>query len=73
MESILEDFGSVGESREKQGRAGLIRLLENRGIQYVDFNGWERIDMKEKGEGKLRNRPRIKITDWGELLAVANG
>ncbi|XP_078439443.1 pyridine nucleotide-disulfide oxidoreductase family protein [Wolffia australiana] len=72
VESVLEDLEKGTERKRKQGRPGLVELLESRDIQYVTFMGWEKIDMKEKAEGIRRNRPRIKITEWGELLRVAN-
>ncbi|MQM23441.1 hypothetical protein Taro_056505 [Colocasia esculenta] len=75
--SILEDLGkgalSPSMDPPKQGRDGLLQLLEDRGIKYVNFSGWEKIDLKEKTEGNLRNKPRAKLTDWDELLRVANG
>ncbi|CAA6660997.1 unnamed protein product [Spirodela intermedia] len=71
--SILEDLEKGAVRPNRHGRPGLVQALEGRGIQYVTLSGWERIDLREKAEGNLRNRPRTKITDWAELLRVANG
>jgi adrenodoxin-NADP+ reductase len=56
----------------KQGRAGLLEILEQKNIRFVTFSGWEKIDSKEKMTGQLTNKPREKITTWDGLLKAAN-
>lgn len=57
----------------KPGRKGLQQILEEKGVKFVPFSGWERIDLKEKMAGQLKNKPREKITNWNDLLQVAIG
>ncbi|XP_058114284.1 NADPH:adrenodoxin oxidoreductase, mitochondrial isoform X2 [Magnolia sinica] len=75
--SISEDLqqGVLTPSSEplKPGRQGLLQVLDSKDVRYVPFRGWEKIDMKEKIDGSLRNKPREKITSWEELLHVADG
>uniref|UniRef100_A0A0E0CJ57 NADPH:adrenodoxin oxidoreductase, mitochondrial n=1 Tax=Oryza meridionalis TaxID=40149 RepID=A0A0E0CJ57_9ORYZ len=73
---ILEDdkeglFMGSSDSK-KQGRRGLLEILEQKNIRFVPFDGWEKIDSKEKVAGELKNKPREKITTWNELLMAAN-
>ncbi len=39
----------------------------------VDAAGWHRIDKAETAAGHSAGRPRVKVTDWQALLAVAEG
>ncbi|XP_031488736.1 NADPH:adrenodoxin oxidoreductase, mitochondrial isoform X1 [Nymphaea colorata] len=72
--SISEDIeqGKFTETADMRlGRAGLVQLLENRGITYVTFSDWEKIDCIERAAGNRKNKPREKIASWGELLRAA--
>lgn len=57
---------------KKQGRRGLLEILEQKNIRFVPFDGWEKIDSKEKMAGELKNKPREKITTWNEILMASN-
>ncbi|PIA56338.1 hypothetical protein AQUCO_00700576v1 [Aquilegia coerulea] len=72
--SISEDLdqGVLTPTLPRPGREGLQQLLDSKGVRFVPFNGWEQIDLKEKSLGSLKNKPREKITRWGELLKAAN-
>ncbi len=52
----------------RPGRAGLDRLLADRGVRAVDFAGWQRIEAAEaaRAEGQ---RPRRKFASVAEMLA----
>lgn len=56
----------------KQGREGLMQLLDSRNVRAVPFSDWEKIDSEEKRLGSLRNKPRDKLTSWQDLLKVAS-
>ncbi|XP_008783243.2 NADPH:adrenodoxin oxidoreductase, mitochondrial isoform X1 [Phoenix dactylifera] len=75
--SILEDFKNglltPASGSPKPGRRGLLQALEHKNVRFVPFSGWEKIDSKERMEGKLRNKPRKKITTWEELLPAVDG
>jgi ferredoxin--NADP+ reductase len=62
------------KSLPAQGKAGareaIDALLQARGVQVVSFPDWEKIDRVEC-ERATDGAPRVKITDWQELLAVA--
>ena len=46
-------------------------LLRERGVEFVEYAGWEAIDAHERGLGEPHGRPRVKLTSWDELLAKA--
>ena len=69
VELLLED-----------ARAGLLDavggdarrlLLAERGVDFVEYAGWEAIDAHERGRGEPHGRPRVKLASWDELLAPA--
>lgn len=61
-----------------EDRAGLApratepidRLLEERGLQPVDFAGWKRLDQLEVERGRAAGRPRVKFGRVAEMRAA---
>jgi ferredoxin--NADP+ reductase len=49
----------------------LEELLRGRGVDFVEYAGWQAIDEHEQSLGTSRGRPRVKLTSWDELLAKA--
>lgn len=48
----------------------LLAVLRARGVDVVEWAGWQQIDTAEIAKGLQNNRSRVKIHDWAELLAV---
>jgi ferredoxin--NADP+ reductase len=48
----------------------LEELLESRGIQFVEYEGWQAIDAAERAAGEPLGRPRVKLGTWAHLLAT---
>jgi ferredoxin/flavodoxin---NADP+ reductase len=46
-------------------------LLAARGVEAVNYGGWEAIDLVERTAGEPHGRPRVKLTSWDELRAAA--
>jgi ferredoxin/flavodoxin---NADP+ reductase len=74
VEHVLEDA--------RAGRLGwpdaplegtLEEALDERGVSYVSYGGWDAIDTHEKGRGTPLGKPRVKLVTWDELLAAAGG
>ncbi len=72
IETILED-AAAGRLPERQGldRDGLPDLLGERGVRFVEFDGWQAIDALEQRRGADAGRPRIKLTAFEEMLEAA--
>ncbi len=50
------------------GQGDLAELLHERGLPYVDYEGWQAIDRHEQGLGAPHGRPRVKLHLWDDLL-----
>ncbi|KAL4563911.1 hypothetical protein LXL04_027959 [Taraxacum kok-saghyz] len=68
--SISEDISKGELTSRKEGREGLVELLESKKIKFVTFGDWEKIDCEEKRVGSLKGKPREKLTTWEHLLQV---
>lgn len=53
------------------GGKGLQALLRERGVQWVDFPGWKRVDAEEVRLGDAVGKPREKLTSVEEMLRIA--
>lgn len=45
-------------------------LLAERGVTTTSWGDWQALDAEEQARGAASGRPRVKITDVGEMLAV---
>jgi ferredoxin--NADP+ reductase len=74
-----KDAAETVESLLADARAGLLsneggeleELLRERGVEFVEYAGWQAIDAHEREGGERKGRPRVKLTSWDELLARA--
>jgi len=44
--------------------------LTHKGVRFVRFDDWKRIDDQERSHGSLKGKPREKITTVKEMLAA---
>ncbi|WP_293696759.1 FAD-dependent oxidoreductase [uncultured Agrococcus sp.] len=51
----------------------IIELLDERGIEYTDVEGWIRLDEHERSLGNLQGRERIKVVPREEMIQVSRG
>lgn len=70
-ELILADL-AAGAATGKAGGGAIDGLLAQRGVQVVDFAGWQKINAAETAAGTPANSPREKLTRLPELLAAAH-
>jgi ferredoxin--NADP+ reductase len=68
VERLLEDAEAGLLSREG---GELEELLRERGVEFVEYAGWQAIDEHERSLGEPQGRPRVKLATWDELLAKA--
>ncbi len=69
-EKIATDLAGAGG--RKQGRAGLDRLLESRGVDLVTFRDWQRIEAAEAARAR-EGSPREKFVLVEEMLGARRG
>jgi ferredoxin--NADP+ reductase len=66
-ERIAADLGTSGG--RKEGRAGLDRLLDARGVDIVTFRDWQRIEAAEAARAR-EGSPREKFVAIAEMLGA---
>jgi ferredoxin--NADP+ reductase len=74
VELLLDDLTEdrlPSPSPSHTGPESLVELLSERGIECVDYAGWETIDAHEKAAGEPQGRPRVKLATYADLLAAA--
>lgn len=71
VQALIEDIPQL--NAERAGRPALRNILDGRGIKYVDYPQWEKIDVSETERGKPGGKPREKYTSAEEMLDVAYG
>ena len=67
VELLLED-ARAGKLTAAGERPSLEDLLEAKGVDYVEYEGWQAIDAAERAAGEPLSRPRVKLTAWERLL-----
>jgi ferredoxin--NADP+ reductase len=68
--SLLADYPTLPQAPERDPHA-LLRLLAERGVDVVDWEGWVGIDEAEIALGKAQGRERVKIAEREILLGHA--
>jgi ferredoxin--NADP+ reductase len=72
VELLLEDAaGGRLEPKPDASAAAVDALLEERGVQVVEYDGWMAIDEAERAAGEKFGRPRVKLSSWDALLGAA--
>jgi ferredoxin--NADP+ reductase len=66
VERIAEDIGAGGH---KDGRKGLDKLFEQRGVETVTFRDWKKIEEAETARAR-DGAPREKFIDVADMIAA---
>jgi ferredoxin--NADP+ reductase len=68
--AIVADASSLPEAPVRDPDA-VLRLLADRGVEVVTWDGWRAIDEAELDLGRSQGRDRVKIADRRQLLRAA--
>ncbi|MBK9974390.1 MAG: FAD-dependent oxidoreductase [Planctomycetes bacterium] len=63
---MLQDVGK----RKSASGADVAKLLQQRGVKFVNWQDWKKIDAAEIEKGNAQNRPRVKLVGIDEMRAV---
>jgi ferredoxin--NADP+ reductase len=66
IELLLED--ARAGKLEAPLPSDLAELLEAKGADFVEYEGWQAIDAAERSAGEPLGRPRVKLHRWEKLL-----
>src|SRR5690606_9242926 len=76
--NLLEDLeGGVLAPAPERDNDAILRLLDERGIEYTSWDGWHALDAHEKSLGEAEQdsegnpRPRIKVVEREEMVRVS--
>lgn len=58
---------------EHPDEASVVTLLESRGVQYTNLDGWHALDQHELRLGEAEGRTRIKVVDRDEMVGISRG
>jgi len=67
---MLEDVLAGQVADRRPSRAAVVDLLEQRGVEYVTYEDWKRIDAAEVERGKRRDAPRSKFSRVSDMMDV---
>ena len=70
INNLLADLDSLG-SAEQPERDSVLRLLEERDVEYTTWDGWNRLDAHEKSLGEAEGRERIKVVPRDEMVRIS--
>jgi ferredoxin--NADP+ reductase len=65
--SMLADLPSLPGAADD---ADVTALLHERGVDYVTYADWKRLDAYEAAAGAQQGRPRVKVTRVDEMMAI---
>ena len=71
IELLLEDAEAGLIPAADADADSLPALLAERGVDFVEFDGWRAIDALEQSRGEPLGRPRVKLTTIDEMLDTA--
>ncbi|BDQ00853.1 FAD-dependent oxidoreductase [Aquiluna sp. KACHI24] len=75
----IETIGHVIADRalwwnpSKPGEADVVATLEQKGVDYVGWPAWLKIDANERSLGEAEGRERIKLFDRSQMVAISKG
>jgi len=69
--TLLGDAGGLTPAPNRDNEA-VGALLKGRGVRYITFEDWKKIDEAEMERGKASGKPRENFTSVDEMLAVVD-
>jgi ferredoxin/flavodoxin---NADP+ reductase len=69
---IIEDKPTWWQPSSPEEEA-IVSLMDSRGVEYVGWPEWLKIDAEEKRLGQAQDRERIKLVEREEFLEIAKG
>ena len=70
INNLLSDTDSM-PGAEEPDRASILQLLDQRGVEYTTWDGWQRLDAHEKALGEAQGRERIKVVPREEMVNIS--
>lgn len=76
-EAVANLLADAAEGKEfnpsKPELSAINELLESKGIDYLDWEGWHKLDAAERAAGEAEGRERKKYVEWDEMVTHSKG
>jgi ferredoxin--NADP+ reductase len=72
IKHVINDLGNWWRP-ESPSEESVIEMLESRGIEWTDLDGWHRLDEHEQALGSAEGRKRIKVVPRDEMVDISRG
>lgn len=76
-EAVANLLADVAEGKKfnpsKPELSAVNELLESKGIDYLDWEGWHKLDAAERAAGEAEGRERKKYVEWDEMVTHSKG
>jgi ferredoxin--NADP+ reductase len=72
IKHVINDLGNWWRPASPSEES-IVELLESRGIQWTDLDGWHRLDEHEQALGSAEGRARIKVVPRDEMVDISRG
>ena len=69
---IIEDRATWWQPSSPEESA-IVGTLEQKNVQFIQWDNWLRIDAREKALGEAEGRERIKLFNRTEMLSISEG
>jgi len=74
VDAMVEDLPDLAPADDAPARPEAIEArLREKGVRWVRFEDWQRLDRLEVDRGKALGRPRVKFCSVNEMLAALEG
>lgn len=67
---MLQDIPNLRRANVASGGGDVAELLKQKGVKYVTFADWQKINEAELARGKQAARPRVKLTTLEQMLGA---
>ena len=69
---LLADVDTLA-APEFADRDAVTSYLDERGVAYTTWQGWEQLDAHEVALGEAEGRSRVKVVPRDEMVKIARG
>ncbi|GAA3361056.1 FAD-dependent oxidoreductase [Saccharopolyspora gregorii] len=68
--NLLDDLDSM-PTAEEPDRESVLRLLDDNGVRYTTWDGWNLLDAHEQALGEAQGRERIKVVERDDMINIS--
>ncbi|HLS02779.1 MAG TPA: pyridine nucleotide-disulfide oxidoreductase, partial [Beutenbergiaceae bacterium] len=71
IRTLLEEFDDGERPAPERDDQAVLAMLEERGVRYTTWHGWERLDTFERELGEAAGRERIKVVPREDMTRIS--